>query len=78
MNDEYETLVINSFKDCAKLSSSNIGERKILLDIRSVSKHEDRRRILDLVTGLCIGGNCQIRSINANGELLIIPNNLMT
>ena len=78
MNDEYETLVMNSFKDCAKLSSSNIGERKILLDIRSVSKNEDRRRILDLVTGLCLGRNCQIRTINTNGEFLIIPNNLMT
>ena len=78
MQNEFETLVMNSFEDCAKLSSSNIGERKILLDIRSVSKHEDRRRILDLVTGLCIGRNCQIRSINTNGEFLIIPNNLMT
>ena len=78
MQNEFETLVMNSFEDCAKLSSSNIGERKILLDIRSVSKNEDRRRILDLVTGLCIGRNCQIRSINTNGEFLIIPNNLMT
>ena len=77
MNDEYETLVMNSFEDCAKLSSSNIGERKILLDIRSVSKNEDRRRILDVVTGLCIGRKCQIRTFNANGEFLIIPNKLI-
>ena len=77
MQNEFETLVMNSFEDCAKLNSSNIGKRKILLDIRSVSKIEDRRRILDLVTGLCIGRNCQIRTINTNGEFLIVPNNLI-
>tara|TARA_B100000035_G_C20947870_1_gene530594 strand:- start:140 stop:376 length:237 start_codon:yes stop_codon:yes gene_type:complete len=77
MNDDFETLVMNTFKDVSKLSSSNIGKNKILLDIRSVSKNEDRRRILDVVTGLCIGRKCQIRTFNANGEFLIIPNKLI-
>ena len=77
MNDDFETLVMSTFKDVSKLSSSNIGKNKILLDIRSVSKNEDRRRILDVVTGLCIGRKCQIRTFNANGEFLIIPNKLI-
>ena len=73
MEEELETLIMNSFNDVYKLNSPNIGKKIITLDIRGVSKKEDRRRILDVVTGVAIGKKCQIRQINANGEFLIIP-----
>ncbi len=73
MEDELETLVMNSFEDVVKLNSPNIGEKIFTLDIRGVSKKEDRRRILDIVTGLALGKKCTIKQINANGEYLIIP-----
>ncbi len=75
MEDELEILVMNSFEDVAKLSSSKIGEKKFILDIKSVSKNEDRRRILDIVTGVCIGKNCQIRQMNTDGVFFIYPTN---
>ena len=73
MEEELETLIINSFNDVSKLNSPNIGKKIISLDIRGVSKKEERRRILDLVTGLALGTKCTIKNINANGEFLIIP-----
>tara|TARA_B100001939_G_C16838414_1_gene571983 strand:+ start:666 stop:896 length:231 start_codon:yes stop_codon:yes gene_type:complete len=73
MEDEVETLIMNSFNDVYKLNSPYIGEKIITLDIRGVSKKEDRRRILDVTTGLALGKKCTIKQINANGEFLIIP-----
>ncbi len=73
MEDESDVLKLNSFKDVYKLNSPYIGEKIITLDIRGVSKKEDRRRILDVTTGLALGKKCTIKQINANGEFLIIP-----
>jgi len=73
MEDESDILKLNSFNDVYKLNSPYIGEKIITLDIRGVSKKEDRRRILDVTTGLALGKKCTIKQINANGEFLIIP-----
>lgn len=73
MNDELETLVMNSTDDVYKLNSPNIGKKIISIDIRSVTKKEDRQRIIDIVTGLALGKKCTIKQINADGVFLIIP-----
>ena len=73
MNDELETLVMNSTDDVYKLNSPNIGKKIISIDIRGVTKKEDRQRIIDIVTGLALGKKCKIKQINANGVFLIIP-----
>ena len=41
MNDELETLIMNSIDDIYKLNSSKIGEKNTSLDIRGVTKKED-------------------------------------
>ena len=42
MNDELEILIMNSIDDIYKLNSSKIGEKNTSLDIRGVTKKEDR------------------------------------
>ena len=72
MNDELETLIMNSIDDIYKLNSAKIGEKITSLDIRGVRKKEERQRIIDIVTGLALGKKCKIKQINANGVFLII------
>ena len=76
MKDELETLVMNSKDDVYKLNSPNIGKKITSLDIRGVTKKEDRQRIIDIVTGLALGKKCTIKQINADGVFLIIPPSL--
>ena len=73
MNDELEILIMNSIDDIYKLNFSKIGEKNTSLDIRGVTKKEDRQRIIDVVTGLALGKKCKIKKINTNGVFLIIP-----
>ena len=72
MEEEKEVLTVNSFTDITKLKSPSIGKKIVNLDIRNVTA-EDRRRILDFLTGLALGKRCTIKQINKNGEFLIIP-----
>tara|TARA_B100001559_G_scaffold190111_1_gene159026 strand:+ start:1440 stop:1712 length:273 start_codon:yes stop_codon:yes gene_type:complete len=73
MHDQNEVLTMNSFADVVKLKTPSIGQNIVILDIRNVISAEDRRRILDILTGLALGKKCKIRQINKNGEFLIIP-----
>ena len=73
MNDELETLIMNTIDDIYKLNSAKIGEKITSLDIRGVRKKEERQRIIDIVTGLALGKKCKIKQINANGVFIIIP-----
>ena len=72
MEEEKEVLIVNSFTEITKLKTPSIGEKIVTLDIRNVTG-EDRRRILDFITGLALGKRCTIKQINKNGEFLIIP-----
>ena len=72
MNDELETLIMNSIDDVYMLNSPNIGKKITSFDIRGVTK-EDRQRIIDIVTGLALGKKCTIKQINTDGVFLIIP-----
>ena len=73
MNDELESLIMNSIDDIYKLNSAKIGEKINSLDIRGVRKKEERQRIIDIATGLALGKKCKIKQINTNGVFLIIP-----
>ena len=64
-------LVIKKTKcDGVKLEG---GKKIISIDIRGVTKKEDRQRIIDIVTGLALGKKCTIKQINTDGVFLIIP-----
>jgi len=75
MNDEVETITIDSFEEMSKLKFASVGEKIVALDIRNITVKEERVRILDFVTGLAFGKNCTIRQINDEGVYLINPPN---
>ena len=43
--------------------------------IRDIPDQQERRRILDFVTGMAFMSNSTIRSINRDGVFLILPTN---
>ena len=75
MNDEVETITIDSIEDMSKLKSAYVGEKIVTVDIRKITVKEERVRILDFVAGLAFGKNCTIRKINDEGVYLINPSN---
>ena len=75
MNDEVETITIDSIEDMSKLKTARVGEKIITVDIRNITVKEERVRILDFVAGLALGKNCTIRKINDEGVYLINPSN---
>ena len=75
MNEEIETITLDSFQEISKLKSTIVGEKIVTLDIRNIAFKEERVRILDFVTGLAFGKNCTIRQINDDGVYLINPSN---
>ena len=46
-----------------------------IMDIRDIPDQQERRRILDFVTGMAFMSNSTIRSINRDGVFLILPSN---
>ena len=75
MNDEVETITIDSIEDMSKLKTARVGEKIITVDIRNITVKEERVRILDFVAVLALGKNCTIRKINDEGVYLINPSN---
>ena len=75
MNDEVETITIDSIDDMSKLKSASVGMKIVTVDIRNITVKEERVRILDFVAGLAFGKNCTIRKINDEGVYLINPPN---
>ena len=45
----------------------------VAMDIRDIDDQNERRRILDFVTGMAFVSNSTIRSINRDGVFLILP-----
>ena len=75
MNDEVETIILDSFEEMSKLKYASVGEKIVTIDIRNITVKEQRVRILDFVTGLAFGKNCTIKKINDEGVYLINPPN---
>ena len=74
MEDELVNIEIDSFDKLSIVDLSTVGKTFVTIDIRNISIKEDKRRVMDFVTGLSIGRGCSIRQINKEGVYLLKPN----
>ena len=74
MEDEVVIIEIDSFDKLSIVDFSIVGKALIAIDIRNITNKEDKRRVMDFVTGLSIGRECTIRQINREGVYLLNPN----
>ena len=73
MEEEVVVIEIDSFDKLSIVDFSFVGKTLVAIDIRNITKEEDKRRIMDFVTGLSIGRECSIRQINKDGVYLLSP-----
>ena len=73
--DEVEIKALRSFSEIHNLGIAIKDEFIIAMDIRDIPDQQERRRILDFVTGMAFMSNSTIRSINRDGVFLILPSN---
>ena len=73
MEDEVISIEIDSFDKLSIVDFSFVGKTLVAIDIRDMSNKEDKRRVMDFVTGLSIGRECSIRQINKEGVYLLNP-----
>ena len=73
MEDEIVIIEIDSFDKLSNIDLSIVGKTPVAIDIRNISNQEDKRRIMDFVTGLSIGRGCSIRHLNKAGVYLLNP-----
>ena len=73
--DEVEIKALRSFSEIHNLGIAIKDEFIVAMDIRDIPDNQERRRILDFVTGMAFMSNSTIRSINRDGVFLILPSN---
>ena len=73
MEDEVISIEIDSFDKLSIVDFSSVGKTLVAIDIRDMLNKEDKRRVMDFVTGLSIGKECSIRQINKEGVYLLTP-----
>jgi len=73
--DEVEIKALRSFSEIHNLGLAIKDEFIVAMDIRDIPDNQERRRILDFVTGMAFMSNSTIRSINRDGVFLILPSN---
>ena len=73
MEEEVVSIEINSFDKLSIVDFNIVGKTLVAIDIRNISNMEDKRRVMDFVTGLSIGRGCSIRQINEEGVYLLNP-----
>ena len=73
--DEVEIKALRSFSEIHNLGIAIKNEFIVAMDIRDIPDQQERRRILDFVTGMAFISNSTIRSINRDGVFLILPSN---
>ena len=71
--DEVEIKALRSFSEIHNLGIAIKEEFIVAMDIRDIPDNQERRRILDFVTGMAFMSNSTIRSINRDGVFLILP-----
>lgn len=73
--DEVEIKALRSFSEIHNLGIAIKDEFIVAMDIRDIPDQNERRRIVDFVTGMAFMSNSKIRSINKDGVFLILPSN---
>ena len=73
MEDEVISIEIDSFEKLSIVDFSFVGKTLVAVDIRELLNKDDKRRVMDFITGLSIGRECSIRQINKEGVYLLTP-----
>lgn len=71
--DEVEIKALRSFSEIQNLGVAIKDEFIVAMDVRDIPDQQERRRILDFVTGMAFMSNATMRVINKDGVYLIIP-----
>ena len=71
MNNEFEIVEINTFEEITKVKDAFENNDKVAIDIRNLQDINQRRRILDFVTGIAFGRGLKIKVLNKDGVYLI-------
>jgi FtsZ-interacting cell division protein YlmF len=71
--DEVEIKALRSFSEIQSLGVAIKDEFIVAMDVRDIPDQQERRRILDFVTGMAFMSNATMRVINKDGVYLIIP-----
>ena len=71
MADEFEIVEINTFEEITKVKDAFENNDKVGIDIRNLQDTNQRRRVLDFVTGIAFGRGLKIRVLNKDGVYLI-------
>ena len=72
MNNEFEIVEINTFEELSKVKDAFENNDKVAIDIRNLQDTNQRRRILDFVTGIAFGRGLKIKVLNKDGVYLIL------
>ena len=57
MSEDLEIIEINTFQELAKLKDAFEKTNKLGIDIRKLTDKNERRRVMDFVTGVAFGRN---------------------
>ena len=71
MTNEFEIVEINTFEEITKVKDAFENNDKVGIDIRNLQDSNQRRRVLDFVTGIAFGRGLKIRVLNKDGVYLI-------
>ena len=71
MTNEFEIVEINTFEEITKVKDAFESNDKVAIDIRNLQDTNQRRRVLDFVTGIAFGRGLKIRVLNKDGVYLI-------
>ena len=71
MTNEFEIVEINTFEEITKVKDAFQSNDKVAIDIRNLQDTNQRRRILDFVTGIAFGKGLKIKVLNKDGVYLI-------
>lgn len=72
MAEEFEIVEINTFEELSKVKDAFENNDKVGIDIRNLQDTNQRRRILDFVTGIAFGRGLKIKVLNKDGVYLIL------
>ena len=71
MSEDLEIIEINTFQELAKLKDAFEQTNKLGIDIRKLTDKNEKRRVMDFVTGVAFGRKLKIKSINKDGVFLV-------
>ena len=71
MDEDFKIIEIVSFEEIIKLKEGFKNNNNLGVDIRNMVNQDERRRLMDFITGVAFGRDLKIRVLNKEGVYLI-------